>query len=106
MSMAKAIAERQAEHEVALPSADEVWPDRHSRLIFEAQMLRHHAETLEARYPETIWPNSGSVQGSERDMHAAQAAFVAGIRFAANQLHGAVAEINDAIYAIEQAVSS
>jgi len=99
---AERIAARQASHEVAhVPGMD--WPDARSRRIFEGQMLRHHAEQLEARYPATIWPTSGGVAGDERTVHAAQAAFVAGIRFAASQLHDAANELNDQVYALEEA---
>lgn len=79
------------------------WPDPRSRRIFEAQMLRYHAERLEARYPATIWPTSGSVAGDERAIAAAQQAFVAGIRFAASLLHDEANELNDQVYALEEA---
>jgi hypothetical protein len=99
------IAARQADHEPVLPEPGMQWPDARSRRIFEAQMLSWHAEELERRYPETVWPASGGAGGTERDMHAAQAAFVAGIRFAAQYLHGAVSEQLDRIAELEEAVS-
>jgi hypothetical protein len=79
------------------------WPDPRSRRIFESQMLRYHAERLEARYPATIWPDTGGVAGDARMAAAAQQAFVAGIRFAASQLHDEANELNDQVYALEEA---
>lgn len=69
------------------------WPDRSARRAFEAEMLEHHAIELAARYPETIWPNAGRTDGTERDGAVAQQAFVAGVRFACDQLRGTAAEI-------------
>ena len=99
---AEDIAARQAAPEVP-HEPDAEWPDPRSRRIFEARMLGYHAEQLERRYPDTIWPSSGRVAGTEQTIHAAQAAFVAGIRFAAAQLHDAASELNDQVYALEEA---
>lgn len=102
---AEEIAALQSDDTPALPESGMQWPDARSRRIFEASMLSWHAEELERRYPETIWPTSGRAGGTEHDMHVAQAAFVAGIRFAAQQLHNAVSELNDRIAELEAAAT-
>jgi hypothetical protein len=99
---AEEIAARQSDDTPALPEPGMPWPDARSRRIFEAQMLTWHAEELERRYPETIWPASGRAGGTEQEMRVAQAAFVAGIRFAAQQLHNAVGELRDRISELEE----
>lgn len=76
-------------------TAADGWPDRAARLAHEIAILDHHATELSAQYPEGMWPRSGATNGSEREAAVAQRAFVAGIRFACDQMHGRAAELRE-----------
>jgi hypothetical protein len=76
-------------------ATDDGWPDRAARLAHEIAILTHHATDLSAQYPESMWPRSGATNGSEREGAVAQRAFVAGIRFACDQMHGRAAELRE-----------